>query len=108
MSVTRVEDLGSADLIVDAIYRGGTRGTAADDPLGKMLPVGNQGGFRYRGSPPTPRLVAMLSTGRQQAWPDVLNPYTGAYTYYGGPRRAGGAAAGWRTPSTTPARPCAR
>jgi hypothetical protein len=38
--------LASADLVVDRIYRGGTAGNAGDDPLARLLPVGNQGGFR--------------------------------------------------------------
>jgi hypothetical protein len=28
--------------------RWGTRGTVADDPLARLLPIGNQGGFRVR------------------------------------------------------------
>ena len=43
--------LEGADLVIDRIYQGGRVGNAADDPLGKLLPVGNQGGFRTNGSP---------------------------------------------------------
>lgn len=42
--------LEGADLVIDRIYQGGRVGNAADDPLGKLLPVGNQGGFRTNGS----------------------------------------------------------
>lgn len=38
--------LTTADLHVGAIYLGGTKGRAADDPLAKLLPVGNQAEFR--------------------------------------------------------------
>lgn len=39
-------DLPTAALVVDQLYAGGTAGTLADDPLARLLPVGNQGGFR--------------------------------------------------------------
>ena len=32
-------------------YDGGSSKTMADDPLVRLLPVGNQGGFRCAGSP---------------------------------------------------------
>jgi hypothetical protein len=70
-------ELATADLVVDAVYEGGRAGNVGDDPLARLLPVGNQGGFRFRGKPPTPRLVALLSTGGEPAWPDELDPYTG-------------------------------
>ena len=44
------ESLENADLIVDATYRGGSYGNVRDDPIGPLLGVGNQGGFRYSGS----------------------------------------------------------
>lgn len=39
--------LPDADLVVNAVYEGGNKGDASDDPLAKLLPVGNQGGFRF-------------------------------------------------------------
>jgi hypothetical protein len=42
--------LSAADLVIDAVYEGGTKGNTADDVLGKLIPgVGNQGGFRAVG-----------------------------------------------------------
>jgi hypothetical protein len=39
--------LPTADLVIDAVYEGGTQGNTADDVLGKLIPgAGNQGGFR--------------------------------------------------------------
>ncbi len=57
--------LGGVDLVVDRTYQGGSRGTVADDPLAVLLPVGNQGGFRYKGSPAsgTVRLVVLYTSG---------------------------------------------
>ena len=75
--------LTTADLVVDATYEGGGAGHIGDDALAKLLPVGNQGGFRYRGTPPTPRLVALVYTGQRPEWPDELDPHTGVFTYYG-------------------------
>jgi len=37
--------LKSADLIIDAIYEGGSSGNAGDDPISKLLFTGNSGDF---------------------------------------------------------------
>jgi hypothetical protein len=77
-------DLSSADLIVDANYEGGRAGHAGDDPLGRLLPVGNQGGFRYAGSPRSAtRLVVLYTSGLDPDWPDRLDRETGRFTYFG-------------------------
>lgn len=77
--------LAMADLVVDAVYAGGPAGTVADDPLGRLLPVGNQGGFRYKGSPERGdvRLVVLYTSGADPDWPDVLDEQSGLFTYYG-------------------------
>ncbi len=61
----RFDRLAQADLVLDAEYEGGTTGTAADDPLQRLLPVGNQGGFRYKGSVTRGdvRLVVLYTSG---------------------------------------------
>jgi hypothetical protein len=42
--------LTTADLVIDAVYEGGTKGNISDDVLGKLIPgAGNQGGFRQVG-----------------------------------------------------------
>ncbi len=85
------EDLADADLLGGAIYLGGNRGTAADDPLAKLLPVGNQGGFRHAGSPTkgTVRLSVLYTSGVEAEWPDNLDPETGIFTYFGDNRKPG-------------------
>jgi len=40
------EELGEAPLIIDAIYEGGKKGSFDDDPISKVLKVGNQADFR--------------------------------------------------------------
>ncbi|MBM9838704.1 hypothetical protein JO861_19340 [Rhodococcus hoagii] len=83
--------LTGADLHVGAIYLGGTEGNAADDPLAKLLPVGNQGGFRPHGSPKrkTVRLSVLYTSGAEKEWPDELDAGTGVFTYYGDNRKPG-------------------
>lgn len=83
--------LPRADLTVEQIFLGGGRGNAADDPLAKLLPVGNQGGFRYSGSPDknAVRLVVLYTSGQNVDWPDELDPTTGTFTYYGDNRTPG-------------------
>ncbi len=89
MPVYDFAGLTTAELTVDAVYQGGSAGHVGDDALARLLPVGNQGGFRYRGQPPTPRLVALVSTGSEPAWPDELDPFTGVFTYFGDNRTPG-------------------
>ena len=50
MKIYPFNKLSSSDLIIDAIYEGGNKGNVGDDPINKIVPVGNQGGFRYAGS----------------------------------------------------------
>jgi hypothetical protein len=45
------DKLTSCDLDVDATYEGGIRGNTGDDPINRLVGGGNQGGFRYVGSP---------------------------------------------------------
>jgi hypothetical protein len=45
-------DLDEGDLHVEAVYQGDTALGIAGEPLAKLLPVGNRGGFRAHGSPP--------------------------------------------------------
>lgn len=83
--------LSSADLIVDAVYAGGTFGNTSDDPIQRLLPVGNQGGFRYKGSPTAGdvRVVALYTSTENVDWPDVLDEQAGLFTYYGDNRHPG-------------------
>ncbi|MGY4989192.1 restriction endonuclease [Streptomyces nigrescens] len=85
-------DLETADLIVDALYAGGTSGNTGDDPVSKLIKgVGNQGGFRYAGSPAkgTVRLAVLYTSGGEVDWPDHLDVETGTFTYYGDNKKPG-------------------
>lgn len=83
--------LDTADLVLDRTYQGGAFGDVRDDPIARLLPVGNQGGFRYSGSPRlgTVRLVALYTTGAEPDWPDELDLASGSFTYYGDNRSPG-------------------
>ena len=85
------DQLEGADLAIDRIYQGGRAGNAADDPLGKLLPVGNQGGFRTKGSPKKDavKVAVLYTSGAEHDWPDALDPHTGVFTYFGDNRSPG-------------------
>lgn len=89
--VVPFEALERADLVLERRYAGGARGNSADDPLGRLLPVGNQGGFRFRGSVARDdvRLVVLYTSGLNPDWPDELNPESGDFTYFGDNRSPG-------------------
>jgi hypothetical protein len=82
-------DLAHADLHVDAVYEGGDAGTVGDDPIARLFPVGNMGGFRATGPRTSPTLVVLCSSGQNHDWPDGLDPETGVFTYFGDNRTPG-------------------
>ncbi|WP_432168495.1 restriction endonuclease [Streptomyces sp. bgisy031] len=89
---TAFRDLATADLVVDALYAGGSNGNSGDDPIARLIKgVGNQGGFRYKGSPAkkSVQLAVLYTTGSNVDWPDHLDVETGAFTYYGDNKKPG-------------------
>jgi hypothetical protein len=89
--IVAFQQLEDADLIIDRVYQGGRAGNTADDPLNKLLPVGNQGGFRACGSSKkdTVKVAVLYTSGAEPDWPDALDPYTGVFTYFGDNRSPG-------------------
>ena len=83
------EALSTAGLHVDAIYRGGRKGNATDDPFSSLLSVSNMGGFRYRGNLEKLDLVVLTTTLADPDWPDGLDEETGVFTYFGDNKRPG-------------------
>jgi hypothetical protein len=83
--------LAESDLVVGSIYRGGTAGTSADDPLNKLLSCGNMGGFRIVGGKTKGgyRLAALCTTFADEDWPDTLGPEPGRFVYYGDNKKPG-------------------
>jgi hypothetical protein len=99
MKTFRFDELSVAPLVVDAVYEGGKVGNLKSEVISKLLSSVNDkgealkvhttGGFRYRGSLPNPRLVALTSNSSEPAWPDSVNPFTGQLTYFGDNRSPG-------------------
>lgn len=84
-------ELEDSDLIVDAIYKGGTAGNISDDPIHKIIGCGNSGGIRILGSSCTTniKLVTLYSSLSEPDWPDRLDEQTGIFTYYGDNKHPG-------------------
>ncbi len=89
--VVEFSQLAGADLVLERVYRGGTAGNSGDDPLSRLLPVGNQGGFRTLGRPSKDevRLAVLYTSGAEPDWPDALDVHTGVFTYFGDNRSPG-------------------
>jgi hypothetical protein len=87
--VFKFENLETADLVVDAIYEGGKSGNAGDDPLTKLLAVGNQGGFRQKGSIDRLIFCVLYSDLTNNDWPDELDYEMGQFIYFGDNRIPG-------------------
>jgi len=80
-------ELEGADLVVDRTYQGGPAGNSGDDPINKLVKgVGNQGGFRWNKDL---TIVVLYTSGKEPAWPDALDPYSGILTYFGDNRKPG-------------------
>lgn len=91
MSVYEHDELPTAPLIVDAIYK--SKGTLfGDDPLSKVLPkLENQGGFRRvkRTDKSGHLAYIVLYTSQEIDWPDNLDLETGIFKYFGDNRTPG-------------------
>lgn len=83
------DELGAADLHVDAVYQSGRSGNAGDDPFPRLLRVSNMGGFRYRGTLAALEMVVLTSSMADANWPDELDRETGVFTYYGDNKQPG-------------------
>jgi hypothetical protein len=83
--------LRDSDLIIDAVYEGGTAGNQGDDPLNRLLGVGNAGGFRPIGSVVrgTVRYAALYTSGVDPDWPDTLDRRMGTFVYHGDQKTPG-------------------
>lgn len=78
------EELPNADLIVDAVYEGGTNANFGGEPLSKLISgVGNRGGFRINGRGGEKRFAVLFTTGEEKDWPDYIDLNTGQFVYFG-------------------------
>lgn len=84
MHIIPFTELRTANLYIDAVYRGGTLGHAGDDPFPALLRMSNRGGFRYRGDiNGAVEMLLLTSNLSDPDWPDTLDRETGVFTYYG-------------------------
>lgn len=95
MNIREVEfdDLEEAELIVDCIYKGGTKPNMSAEPFHKLIPgCENAGGFRKKnredGSGKYAYIVLYTSM-EELEWPDYLDKETGIFRYYGDNRKPG-------------------
>jgi hypothetical protein len=84
------EDAHICDLEVDHVYKGNSELGFGGDVLTKLVrsldlknAVGNQGGFRYSGAAPSPRLVVLTSNWQEIQWPDEFDRSAQRLTYFG-------------------------
>lgn len=92
MTLIPFSDLGKADLHVDVICEGGPQKNIGADPISKILPVGNSGGFRpvrVNLNIKVPNQVVLYSEADHLDWPDHFDNTTGIYRYYGDNRMPG-------------------
>lgn len=90
MKVFKLDSFHDADLVVDAIYEGGTTRNKSGEPISKLLPgTGNMGGFRIAGKGENKKWIVFYTTGEDKDWPDFLDIYTGKFIYYGDNKKPG-------------------
>ena len=92
MTLITFTGLGKADLHVDVICEGGPQKNIGADPISKILPVGNSGGFRpvrVNLNVKMPNQVVLYSEADHLDWPDHFDNTTGIYRYYGDNRMPG-------------------
>lgn len=86
------ENLANSDLFVDCVYEGGTSGNTGDDPISKLMMVGNMSGFRKlnrKDGSNLPAYVVLYTSMAELEWPDYLDMETGVFRYYGDNRKPG-------------------
>ncbi len=89
MRYFRNKELDKCDLLIDAVYEGGNAGNTTDDPINKMLKVGNQGGFRFSGKVDNLKYIVLYTSGENIDWPDTIDTESGIFKYYGDNRKPG-------------------
>ena len=88
MKTIPFENLERSDLIVDAIYEGGSS-KIKDEPITKLLRIGNAGGFRYSGPRNNLKFLVLYTSLENADWPDKLNLDNGVFQYYGDNKKGG-------------------
>lgn len=87
--------LGTSDLFVDAVYKGGQTSDLSSEALSKIAHVGNTGGFRKCKKVVNGKkvndvaYVCIYTTGEELEWRDEIDRTLGKFTYWGDNRKPG-------------------
>ena len=85
-----VEERSNWHLFIDAVYKANPNAkNLGGEVLSKLLPVGNQGGFRFIGSAASPLFIALFTSGEDVYWRDDFNSALGIFLYYGDQKQPG-------------------
>lgn len=77
-------------LFIDAIYKANPLlPNLGGEVLSKLLQVGNQGGFRFKGTVKRPQFIALFTSGEDVYWRDDFNSDLGIFLYYGDQKTPG-------------------
>lgn len=77
-------ELQTADLKVDAIYKWGDASNLSAEPISKLLKgCGNAKGIRVSGRNPNYKFAVLYSDFSDVNWPDTLDLETGEFVYFG-------------------------
>jgi hypothetical protein len=92
--VIEFDSLKNADLIVDCVYKGGTKAkNMTDEALHYLFPkCGTSGGFRKVNridDKKKPAYVILYTSSTELEWPDDFDEETGIFRYYGDNRKPG-------------------
>lgn len=85
-------NLQDADLVVDAVYKGGDAPNYSSAPLPDLLGVGTGKGFRQKSCPSESHkhsYIVLFTTFSDPDWPDHLDAENGIFTYYGDNKEPG-------------------
>lgn len=83
--------MGYEDLVRGQHLKWGSEHGVGADPIHKVLPVGNVGGFRFRGSAKSPSILALYSSLEDSMWHDFIEKATAKVVYYGDNKKPGNA-----------------
>jgi len=84
------QDRPNWHLFIDAIYKADPHSkNLGGEVLSKLLQVGNQGGFRFKGSVQKPLFIALFTSGEDVYWRDDFNSALGIFLYYGDQKTPG-------------------
>lgn len=83
------EKLSNSDLHIDILCEGGSQIGTGADPISKIFPCGNQGGFRFSGPAESPLFCVLYTSLIDLDWPDEIIYEKGSFIYFGDNKQPG-------------------